>query len=309
MTPCRHWLGGIALLLAALPAIAASPATATLTSVGSDTLGELMLAWAQRYALEQPALRLQIRTPGSAAAPAALAGGAADLGPMSRAMNEIELADYRARRHRDPGRIRVAFDAVVVFVHPDNPLPALSLDQAAGIWGVDAGCAGTANAAHWGDLAIPPPLATRPLLRLGRNTASGTFEFFHKEVLCGGAYRNDVVQFPGAGAVVAAVARLPDAIGYAGLGHANGLVRVLPLRRSADQAAVAPDTANVISGRYPLSRPLYIYFNRADDGRPDPTTAAFLRFALSESAQEIAVRYGFVALPAADVPQQLGQLQ
>lgn len=299
------------LLLTALLALPPTAAAAghTLTSVGSDTLGELMLAWARDYSVAQPQARFQIRAPGSAAAPAALATGAADLGPMSRAMNAAEIADYRSRRGRDPGRIRIAFDAVVIFVHPDNALPALRLSDIARIWAAEPVCSTAPGARRWSDLGVAAPeLAAQPLLRLGRNTASGTFEFFQDSALCGGRYRADVVQFPGAGAIVAAVAQQPNAIGYAGLGHVNGLVRLVPLQRG-DEAASLPDTANIISGRYPLARSLYLYFNRAEDGRPDPATAAFLRYALSSAAQASAVRYGFVALPAADVLLELGQLQ
>ncbi|MBL8299076.1 MAG: phosphate ABC transporter substrate-binding protein [Rhodanobacteraceae bacterium] len=293
-------------LLCALtwPAVAQS----SLTSVGSDTLGELMQAWAQRYAFAAPEVHIQIRTPGSAAAPTALATGAADIGPMSRAMSAAEIASYRLRRGREPGRIRVAFDAVALFVHPDNPLPSLDLTAAARIWSERAACGGTA-VAHWRDLGIDAAgLAQQPVLRLGRNTASGTFEFFHDTALCNNRYRADVVQFPGASAIVAAVARTPNAIGYAGLGHVNGLVRVLPLARG-DEPPVLPDAASIVSGRYPLARPLYLYFNRADDGRPDPATADFLRFALSTTAQEVAASRGFIALPATDVALELGQLQ
>lgn len=297
---------GLFVLLLAI----ASPVAAqsSLTSVGSDTLGELMQAWAQAYARIAPQVRIQIRTPGSAAAPATLALGAADIGPMSRPMNASELADYRARRGRDPGRIRIAFDAVAVFVHPDNPLPSLRLEDVPRIWSERTACS-DAPAAHWSDLGVSTTsLAPQSVLRLGRNTASGTFEFFHDAALCNGRYRADVVQFPGAGAIVAAVAQTPNAIGYAGIGHVNGLVRVLPLSRG-DGAPVLPDAASVISGRYPLTRSLYLYFNRADDGRPDPTTADFLRFALSATAQEIVASRGFVALPAADVSLESGQLQ
>lgn len=304
---CRRRLLALLALLMLLPAFAASAAERRLTSVGSDTLGELLQAWALAYADGDSTLRFQIRTPGSAAAPAALATGAADLGPMSRAMTAEEAADYQRRRGREPGRVRIAYDAVALFVHPDNPLRALRLADVARIWAADERCGG-ADAMRWSELGVGGDLAEQPLLRLGRNTASGTFEFFQQAALCGGGYRTDVVQFPGAGAIVAAVAGTPNAIGYAGLGHANGLVRVLPLARG-DEAAVLPDAATVIAGRYPLARPLYLYFNRADDGRPSPEVAAFLRFALSPRAQEIAVRHGFVALPAADVSRESGQLQ
>jgi phosphate transport system substrate-binding protein len=299
-------------LVCLLPAVFAwqrADAGETLTSVGSDTLGELLQVWARRYEQEQPQLRLQIQTPGSASAAPALGSGSADLGPMSRAMSCAEEAEYRRRRGQAPGRIRIAYDAVAVFVHPDNPVTELSLPQLAGIWAADSACGPAVPVQRWRDLGDSGPSGTGALLRLGRNTASGTYEFFNNEALCNGNYRADVVQFPGAGPVVAAVAREPRAIGYSGLAHLNGLVRVLPLRRRPGEPAIAPDAASVISGRYPLSRSLYLYFNRTTDGRPEARTAAFLRFALSATGQELVARQGFVPLPAAEVTKELGQLQ
>lgn len=286
-----------------LLALAATTATAAgqLTSVGSDTLGELMQALAEAYVQQQP-LRFQIQTPGSAAALPALAEGRADLGPMSRRMNGEEAAAYLAQRGRAPGEVQIGFDAVAVFVHPDNPLPQLSLAQLAQIWAADG------TAAAWRDLdpAAPP---SWPLLRLGRNTASGTYEFFQNAALRGERYRADVVQFPGAGSIVAAVAQQPRAIGYSSMAHTNGLVRLVPLRAGTDDAALLPDTASVISGRYPLARPLYLYFNRSADGRPDPDTAAFLRFVLGPAGQDLIRRQGLFPLPPPQANEQSRQLQ
>lgn len=286
----------------ALGTLAATVAAAgQLTSVGSDTLGELMQALAEAYAQQQP-LRFQIQTPGSAAALPALAEGRADLGPMSRRMNSEEAAAYHARRGRAPGEAQIGFDAVAVFVHPDNPLPQLSLAQLAQIWAADGA------AANWRDLDPAAPSA-QPLLRLGRNTASGTYEFFQNAALRGSRYRADVVQFPGAGAIVAAVAQQPRAIGYSSFAHASGLVRLVPLRAAATDTALLPDTASVISGRYPLTRPLYLYFNRGADGRPDPDTAAFLRFVLGPVGQDLIRRQGLFPLPPPQANEQLRQLQ
>jgi phosphate transport system substrate-binding protein len=297
----RAWAG---LLLLLLPLW--TTAAPRLVSTGSDTLGELMLAWAQVYAREPQGLQLQVTTPGSAAAAPALALGSADLGPMSRPMNAAETSAYRARRGTAPGNIRIAFDAIAVVVHPDNPLQTLQLADLARIWGTDGACGAAAGPQRWGELQPASPLAALPLLRLGRNTASGTYEFFHHAALCDGAGRADVVQFAGAGAIIAATAGQRNAIGYASLSHVNGLVRVLALRDGAE--ALAPDAASVISGRYPLSRPLYLYFNRAVDGRPEPRTAAFLRFALSPAGQAVVARQGFIPLPAAELRKELEQL-
>lgn len=280
---------------------AAATAAGQLTSVGSDTLGELMQTLAAAYAQQQP-LRFQIQTPGSAAALPALAEGRADLGPMSRRMNSAEEAAYRALRGRAPGEAQIGFDAIAVFVHPDNPAPPLSLAQLAQIWTAD----GTASV--WRDLD-PAAAPGQPLLRLGRNTASGTYEFFQNAALRGSRYRADVVQFPGAGAIVAAVAQQPRAIGYSSFAHTNGLVRLVALRAGADDAALLPDTASVMSGRYPLARPLYLYFNRGADGRPDAETAAFLRFVLGADGQDLIRRQGLFPLPPPQANEELRQLQ
>ncbi|MDC8011762.1 PstS family phosphate ABC transporter substrate-binding protein [Tahibacter soli] len=276
-----------------------------LTSVGSDTLGNLMLRWMQAYRQTHPDLRIALQTPGSAGAPLALASGSADLGPMSRAMTDAERDAYRARRGGEPGRVRIALDAIAVFVHPDNPLATIDARQLDAIWSNGRRCGAVAAVEHWSDLAVgDTALAARPLLRTGRNTASGTFEFFRDRALCGGDYRADVVQFPGSGAIVAAVASQPHAIGNAGFGYVNGLVKTLAIAASPDGPAVLPTPETVASGRYPLSRPLYLYFNRGADGKAQAAAAGFLRFALSDEAQAMVAQQGFVALPPAELAAQ-----
>ena len=295
-----------ALVVAFLALFSANPGSAaTLTSVGSDTLGNLMLDWMRAYRAAHPELRIQLQTPGSAGAPLALASGAADLGPMSRAMSDVEETVYRERRGQAPGRVRIALDAIAVFVHPDNPLVAIDRQHLDAIWSQDLRCGATHPVERWADLDVDDAqLAARPLLRTGRNTASGTFEFFRDNALCGGTYRRDVVQFPGAGAVVAAVAAQPHAIGSAGFGNVNGLVKVLAVAASPDTPAVAPTPQTVASGRYPLARPLYLYFNRGANGKAQGATADFLRFVLSDEAQALVARQGFVTLPAAELAAQ-----
>lgn len=277
----------------------------TLTSVGSDTLGNLMLRWMQAYRVQHPELRIALQTPGSAVAPLALASGAADLGPMSRAMSDAERDTYRARRGGEPGRVRIALDAIAVFVHPDNPLSSIDRRQLDAIWSSGRRCGAAAGVERWSDLSVgDAALASQPLLRTGRNTASGTFEFFRDQALCGGDYRADVVQFPGAGAIVAAVASQPHAIGNAGFGYVNGLVKTLAVAALPGGPAVLPSSETVASGRYPLSRPLYLYFNRGADGKAQAAAAGFLRFVLSDEAQAIVAQQGFVALPPAELAAQ-----
>lgn len=285
-------------------ACAHDAAASTLTGVGSDTLGNLVLRWMQAYRARHPDIQIALQTPGSAGAPLALASGAADLGPMSRPMTAAEIAAYRERRGVEPGRVEIALDAIAVFVHPDNPLTTIDRATLDAIWSNDRRCGAGAAIERWSDLRVDAPLASRALLRVGRNTASGTFEFFRDNALCGGEYRHDVVQFPGAGAIVAAVASQPHAIGNAGFGNVNGLVRTLAVAATPDSQAVMPTPETVATRRYPLSRPLYLYFNRGADGKPQAATVDFLRFALSDEAQAMVAQQGFVQLAPAELAAQ-----
>ncbi|UXI66943.1 phosphate ABC transporter substrate-binding protein [Tahibacter amnicola] len=288
-----------------MTAAAAAPGAApvNLVSVGSDTLGDLMLAWVDAFQAANPQVRIQIQTPGSAGAPTALAVGSAELGPMSRAMTEAEEASYRRYRGHAPGRIQIGLDAIAIFVHPDNPIGSLSLQDVDAVWSQTRRCGRGSPIAAWSDLAVAAPaLINRPILRIGRNTASGTFEFFRDVALCEGVYRDDVVQLAGAGAIVAAVAQQPHAIGHAGVGHVNALVKVLPLRDGKN--VVAPTPENIENGRYPLARPLYIYFNRGTDGRPSEASLRFLQYVLSGPAQTLLEHQGFVALSAQALAEQ-----
>ena len=271
---------------AASHARADQPLRGTLTSVGSDTMSVLVTLWAAQFHAQHPGVHVQVQAAGSASAPAALLEGAADIGSMSRPMSEAELAAFRARYGYAPLRVTVAHDAIAIFVNPDNPARRITLAQIDAIWSQDRRCA---NAGGDDDVA-------RGLLVNGRDASSGTYELFRETALCGGAYRPGVIAWPGNGAVIAAVAAQRNAIGYAGAGYVNALVKPLAVAREAAGEAVAPDTREIASGRYPLTRALYLYVNRKP-GRPlSALPAAFVDYALSAQGQHLLPRAGFVAL-------------
>jgi phosphate transport system substrate-binding protein len=173
---------------------------------------------------------------------------------MSRPMNDAEVAAFRARYGYAPLRITVAHDAIAIFADPDNPMTHITLAQVDAIWSGYHRCA---NAP--GDGAI-----ARGLLVNGRDASSGTYELFRETALCGGAYRPGVIAWPGNGAVIAAVATQRNAIGYAGAGYVNALVKPLAIARDDADEAVAPDArdrvrplsadACVVSVREPETR-------------------------------------------------------
>jgi len=297
----RVW--GIALALFPIAASAApDPIAGALTIVGSDTISALVLRWSDAFRREHPDVRVQIQAPGSASAPIALLEGAADIGAMSRPMDAEEQHAFAQRFGYAPTPIVVAHDAIVVFVHPDNPLAAITRKQLDAIFSDTLRCGAPAPITRWGELGIglDPNLAASHILTTGRNDASGTNEFFREQALCGGEYRPDVVVWPGHGATVAAVAGNREAIGYAGIGFVNGLVKPLAFAPADDAAPVAPVMENVMNGDYALSRLLYLYVNQPEGRAPAALPAAFLRYVLSAGAQALIAEEGFLPLAPAE---------
>lgn len=288
-------------------AASAAPLSGTLTSAGSDTLSALLAHWARDFARAHPGVHIQEQGLGSTSAVLALIEGAADLGPMSRPMSAEEEALFERRHGHRPAHVVIAHDAIAVFVHPDNPLRTLSLAQLDGIYAERPRCGGAALHA-WADAGAGGALATRRILPIGRNAGSGTAAFFRDRVLCGGDYRSDVVAWPGSGATVAAVGGQIAAIGYAPVGLVNAQVRALALT-AADGAAVAIDAPNVRSGRYPLSRALYVYYNRIPQRTLPALRTAFLTYTLSSEGQAIVAEEGFIPLSADEADAQRLQLE
>ncbi|MFI4968846.1 MAG: PstS family phosphate ABC transporter substrate-binding protein [Lysobacterales bacterium] len=283
----------------------------SLTSVGSDTASALVTRWASAFQAQHPGARIQVQAPGSASAPIALIEGAADLGSMSRPMNAGEQSRFAARYGYPPTEVVVARDAIVVFVHPDNPLTRITLADLDAIYSATRRCGRARAIRRWSDLepAANAAIGATPLLATGRNASSGTHELFRESALCGGEYRPDVIAWPGNGAVVATVAANRGAIGYAGIGYVNGLVKPLALARSGTEVAIAPDLANVTQGRYPLSRALYVYVNRRPGRALAALPDAFLAYALSDAGQALVAREGFVPLGVEERRAQLAALQ
>lgn len=303
MTRRRLALFAVLALAGGGPARAVDAVAGTLTSVGSDTAGVLITRWAAGFQARHPGARIQAQASGSASAPIALIEGAADLGPMSRPMNTAEQDAFSARFGYAPTRLVVAHDAISVFVHPDNPLRTATLGELDAIYSSTRACGAAAPIRSWNELSGRSG-AAQALLAIGRDNGSGTHELFRELALCGGRYRPDVIAWPGNGAVVATVAGNREAIGYAGFGYVNGLVRPLAIARDAGEAAIAPDERSIASGRYPLSRAIYVYLNRRPQQALAALPRAFLDYILSDDGQQFARREGFIPLDADEAREQ-----
>ena len=281
-----------------LPAYApVSGVTGNLNSIGSDTLNNLMTYWAEGFKQAYPNVNIQIEGKGSTTAPPALIEGTAQLGPMSRPMKSSEVDAFEKKYGYKPTEIKVAIDALAVFVHKDNALKGLRLEQVDGVFSTTLKRGGK-SATTWGDLGLTGEWAARPLSVYGRNSASGTYGFFKEHVLAKGDYKPTVKEQPGSSAVVQGVASELGGIGYSGIGYKTAGVRALPLAEKGDQY-VEPTLDHCLDGSYPLARFLYIYVNKNPKQPMDKLTGEFLRFVLSKPGQEIVVKDGYFPLPAA----------
>ncbi|AHG21397.1 phosphate ABC transporter substrate-binding protein [Chania multitudinisentens RB-25] len=278
-----------------------------LSSVGSDTLANLMGLWGQDFSQHYPNVNLQIQAAGSSTAPTALAAGAAQLGPMSRPMKTAEVSAFEQRYGYPPLAVPVAVDALVVLVHQDNPLRGLNLPQLDQIFSATRRCGENSAIRRWGELGLQGNWQQRALQRFGRNSASGTYGYFKLRALCGGDFMARVNELPGSASVVQAVAGSLNGIGYASIGFRASGVRLLPLAESGNHY-IAPTAANVRNGRYPLSRYLYIYINKAPDRPLEPLTAAFLDRVLSVQGQALVNHDGYLPLPPDTLQKTRGLL-
>src|SRR3954471_15436140 len=246
-----------------------SGVSGNLTSVGSDTLNNLMTLWAEGYKREYPNIRIQIEGKGSTTAPPALIQGTSQLGPMSRTMQAGEIDAFEKKYGYKPTPFRVAVDGIGVFVNKDNPIKCLTMQQIDGIFSKGHACGGKAIN-NWGQAGVNEGgWANQPISLYGRNSASGTYGYFKEHALCKGDYRDTVKEQPGSASVVQGVTADRYGIGYSGVGYKTSGVRAVPISKTGTD--YVEDTAeNILSGKYPISRFLYIYVNQAPNKPLDP---------------------------------------
>ena len=284
-----------------------SGVSGNLNSVGSDTMNNMMTLWGESFAKMYPNVKIQVEGKGSSTAPPALIAGTSQLGPMSRAMRATEIDQFEKKYGYKPTQLRTSYDALAVWVNKDNPLEKATLAQIDGVFSKTRRRAGK-NAATWGDLGLTGDWAARPISLYGRNSASGTYGFFKEHVLQNGDYRDTVKEQPGSASVVQGVTEDRFGMGYSGVGYKTSGVKALAL---ADKGTSYEEGtyANVVSGKYPLSRFLYIYVNKAPGKPLDPTVREFLRFVFSREGQDVVVKDGYYPLPPAIVAEELKKIE
>lgn len=280
-------------------------------SVGSDTMDLIVESWERVFVQYHPGLRILHEGRGSATATPALLEGQSDFGPMSRAMQEPEVAKFRERFGYEPTQIRVAIDALGIFVHPDNPVAVtgLTLEQVDAIFSATRRRGAEARIATWGQLGVGGEWASAPINVYGRNKASGTFGFFRDSALAKGEFGDWVREQPGSGQVVEQVLADKFGIGYSGVGYKRAGVALAPIAKQAGQKPAAPSEEAALNGSYPLARPLYLVTNRNPAAPLSDLQREFLRFVLGPLGQEVVKNEGYYPLPAAILAEETAKLK
>jgi phosphate transport system substrate-binding protein len=269
---------------------AASGVSGNLTSIGSDTLNNLMTLWSEGFRSFYPNVAIQIQGAGSGTAPPALIEGTAQFGPMSRPMRGSEIEEFEAKYGYPPIPLRGAIDAVGVFVHRDNPIECLSLQEIDAIFSSTRAGGADAAITTWGQAGLTGEWADRQIAMYGRNSASGTYGYFKDVALFGGDYSPEVREQPGSSTVIQGVAADIGGIGYSGVGYGTADVRAISIR-GEDGNCYGPDDAP--TGNYAIARFLYVYMNADPNAQMEPLRAEFVRYVYSQQGQADVVRAGF----------------
>jgi phosphate transport system substrate-binding protein len=276
----------------------ASGVSGNATSIGSDTLNNLMTLWLEEFRRFYPNVNIEIQGAGSSTAPPAVTEGTAQFGPMSREMRQSEIDAFEQRHGYPPTAIPVAIDLLAVYVNRDNPIEGMTIQQVDAVFSATRRCGHASDITRWGQLGMSGAWANRDFTLYSRNAVSGTYGFFKDNALCGGDFKPTINEQPGSSSVVQGVTESINGIGYSGIGYITSGVRAIPLTASPNGGSYfQPTPENAASGEYPLARYLYIYVNRHPNRGYGPIEREFLKMVLSKPGQEVVHRDGFVPLP------------
>ncbi|RQW62274.1 PstS family phosphate ABC transporter substrate-binding protein [Vibrio viridaestus] len=276
----------------------------SLLTVGSDTLAGITTLWVEAFKSIYPNVNAQVQASGSSTAPPALTEGTAQFGPMSRPMRNREVESFKNAYGYKPTQLRVAVDAIGIFVQRDNPIKGLNYQQLDAIFSSTMLCGATKRITTWQQLGIPYQWAKRSIQLFSRNSVSGTYGYFKNNVLCGGDFAKNVNEQPGSASVVQSVASSINTIGYSGMGYMVSGVRHVPIAKEGNNY-VEPSVENILNGSYPLSRYLYLYVNKKPTAPLTPLEREFIKFIYSRQGQQLVAKEGYVPISPVVAQQEL----
>jgi phosphate transport system substrate-binding protein len=262
----------------------------TVANIGSDTMVNLAAAWAEAYGEVDKNTLIEVNGGGSGVGIKGLINGTAELANSSRHIEDKEKAELKEKRGADSKEFIVGFDALAVYVHKDNPLNEISIDQLGDIYRSDG------KITKWSDLGVSniPGAKGDEIIRVSRQNNSGTYEYF-KEAVVGkkNEFKLGSLDMNGSKDVVELVGKTPNAIGYSGMGYANASVKKLNVSKKTGEKAVAASIATTHDKTYPIARPMYFY----TAGEPAPHVKQYIDWVMSDAGQKIVETTGYVPLP------------
>ena len=271
----------------------------SLKCVGSDTMNNLVALWSEGFKKFYPSVREGIEGKGSASGPPALTEGTCTFAPMSRNWKPTEIDAFKEKNGYAPTVVPTAIDMLAVFVHKDNPLKELSLQQVDAIFSKNRNGGGKTDIRTWGDLGLEGEWKDKPISLYGRSASSGTYGYFKENALFKGDFKPTVKEQPGSSSVVQAIASDKFAIGYSGIGYLTADVRPVPLAPNPGSKPVAVEPKFAYTGEYPLARFLYMSVNHKPGSELDPLRREFLRYMLSADGQADVKEDGYLPVTAA----------
>ncbi len=280
----------------------------SIKSVGSDTMNNLMALWAEDFLKHYPSVQVEIEGKGSSTAPPALVAGTSTFGPMSRQMKSEEVDAFEKRFGYKPTYLRTGIDMLAVYVHKDNPIEFLTLQQVDAIFSKTRKGGYKEEIRTWGQLGLTGEWANKPISIYGRNSASGTYGYFKKHALFKGDYKDSVKEQPGSASVVQGVASDKHGIGYSGIGYKTADVKPVPLKKDANAKTVPATVEHAYSGKYPLARFLYVYVNHRPGTELDPLRGEFIRYIFSQEGQKSVIKDGYFPISAKIANDELVKL-
>ncbi|HPA21201.1 MAG TPA: phosphate ABC transporter substrate-binding protein [Verrucomicrobiae bacterium] len=260
----------------------------TIQNKGSDTMVNVAQAWAEAYKKVAPGVEIEVSGGGSGVGIAALIRGTIDIANASRNMKPEEIEQARTNTGKTPKEFIVGYDALAVYVHKDNPIDEISIDQLADIF------AEGGKTTKWSELGANIPAGQDEIIRVSRQSSSGTYEFFREHVLNKKDFKLGSRDMNGSKEVVELVAATPGAIGYSGMGYNEpGKVKMLRIAPKKGEPGVSPSLDNALTGRYPIARSLQVYTL----GEPTGELKNYVDWILTHAGQKVVQDCGYVPLP------------
>jgi phosphate transport system substrate-binding protein len=257
-------------------------------NTGSDTMVNLAQAWAEEYPKVVPTVSVEVSGGGSGTGIAALINGTVDIANCSRKVEPQEVEKAKQNTGKEPREYMVGYDALAVYVHKDNPMEQITLEQLADIY------AENGKFTKWSQLGVKMAAGGDEIIRVSRQSNSGTYHYFREAILGKGRdFKLGSRDMHGSKDVVELVSKTPTAIGYSGMGYATAEVKMLRVAKKVGDTGYAPTVENSLNGTYPIARPLFMYTL----GEPSGEVKKYMEWAHSEAGQKIVLQSGYVPLP------------